>query len=316
MQSEAYVQDDFNVTARLKVYVGVRWSFFGQPTDTNGQMDNFDPAAYDPAKAPRIDPTNGTVVPGTVGWQLNGIIIGGRNSPYGNKIANESYRNFAPRLGVAWDPFGTGKTAIRAGYGIYHDSTLFGTYEQNIFANPPFVSSVTYTNASFSNVAAGTAGISPLGPQATSTLTLHATQVPARLPYTQQWSFNIQRQLPKGAVLEVGYFGSKGTHLLGIVDINEARPGAALAAGLHEPNGNTIFTSTDQARINAVRPYRGFGPINTLETGFDSNYHSLQMHLRKNFRGGGLLGVAYTYSKTITTGRRSMVRRRSIVRKS
>ena len=299
-QSEAYAQDDFKVLPRLTLYIGVRWSYYGQPTDTNKLLDNFDPAVYDPAKAPRIDPTNGTVVPGTSNWQLNGIIVGGKNSRFGDKIANDNYRNFAPRLSVTWDPFGKGKTSVRTGYAISYDSSLYGTYEQNIFADPPYVSSVSYSNASFSNVTNGTAGINPLGPQATSVLSLHATQIPANVPYTQQWSFNIQQQLPKNVFLEVGYFGSRGTHLLGIVDLNEARPGAALAAGLHQANGNTIFTSTDQQRINAVRPYQGFGVINALQTGFSSNYHSLQMHLRKNFRGGGLLGVAYTFAKTMT----------------
>jgi hypothetical protein len=299
-QHELYAQDDFKVSPRLKVYLGVRWSFFGQPTDTNGQMDNFDPASYDPAKAPKIDPNTGTVIPGTANWQTNGIIIGGKNSPYGKKIANDNYRNFAPRIGVAWDPFGTGKTSVRAGYGIYHDATLFGIYEQNIFINPPFVANVTYSNASFSNVTGGTAGVNPLGPNGTSVLTPRATQVPAQTPYTQQWSFNIQRQIPGGAVLEVGYFGSKGTHLLGVIDMNQARPGAALAAGLHTANGNTVFTTTDTPRINAVRPFQGFSAFNAIQSAFDSNYHSLQAHLRKSFRGGGLIGVAYTYSKTLT----------------
>jgi hypothetical protein len=299
-QHEMYAQDDFKVSPRLTMYLGVRWSFFGQATDTNGQMSNFSPAAYDPAKAPKIDPATGSVIPGTANWQTNGIIIGGKNSPYGNKIANDNYHNFAPRLGLAWDPFGTGKTSIRAGYGIYHDATLFGIYEQNMFANPPFVASVTYTNASFNDVSAGTAGINPLGPSATAVLGPRGTQVPALTPYTQQWSFNIQRQLPKGTVLEVGYFGSKGTHLLGVVDLNEARPGVALAAGLHTANGNTVFTTTDTPRINAVRPFLGFSSFSAIESAFDSNYHSLQAHFRKSFGAAGLIGVAYTFSKTLT----------------
>jgi hypothetical protein len=299
-QHEMYAQDDFKMRPRLTVYAGVRWSFFGQPTETNGILSNFDPSAYSAAAAPTISPTNGTVVPGTANWQTNGIIIAGKNSPYGGKIANDNWKNFAPRFGLAWDPFGNGKTSIRTGYGIYFDSTLFGIYEQNIFANPPLVASVTYTNASFNDVTSGTAGINPLGPSATSVLAPRSTQLPAKVPYTQQWSFNIQRQVAKGAVLEVGYFGSKGTHLLGAVDMNQALAGAALAAGLHQPNGNTIFTSTDWPRINAVRPFKGFNAFTGIESAFDSNYHSLQMNLKKNFREAGSIGVAYTYSKVLT----------------
>src|SRR5436305_4305951 len=137
-----------------------------------------------------------------------------------------------------------------------------------MFADPPFVASVTYTNASFNAVSSGTAGIDPLGPNATAVLAPHGTQVPALTPYTQQWSFNIQRQLPEGAVLEVGYFGSKGTHLLGAVDLNSVRPGVALAAGLHQPNGSTIFTSTDWPNINAVRPFKGFNAFTAIESAF------------------------------------------------
>jgi hypothetical protein len=308
-QHELYAQDDFKINPHLTLYLGVRWSYFGQPIDTNNEMSNFSPSAYSASKAPKIDPTNGTVIPGTTGWQTNGIIIGGVNSPYGNKIANDTWLNFAPRIGMAWDPFGDGKTSFRAGYGVYYDSTLFGTYEQNIFANPPFVASVTYTNASFSNVTQGTQGVNPLGPNATSVLAPHSTQIPNHLPYTQNWSFNVQRQLPKGAVLEVGYFGSKGTHLLGAVDMNEAYPGAALAAGLKNTSGaagsatgpgTTVFTTADEPRINAVRPFLGFNAFTGLESAFDSNFHSLQVHLRKSFGAAGLLGFAYTWSKTLT----------------
>ena len=265
-----------------------------------GCMNNFDPAVYNPANAPKIDPTTGNVVPGTSNWQTNGIIIGGKNSPFGSTISNNNDKDFAPRIGMAWDPIGDGKTSIRSGYGMFYDATLFGTYEQNIFANPPFVSSVTYSNTNFSNVTAGTAGINPLGPLATSVLTLHATQIPNLVPYSQQWNFSVQRRLPAGVVVEAAYVGSKGTHLLALVDINEAYPGVALAAGLHAAGSSTVFTTADSPHINAVRPYQGFGPINALETQFDSSYNSLQMQLHKNFGAAGLIGVAYTWSKVMT----------------
>ena len=302
-QHEAYAQDDFKVTPHLTLYMGVRWSFFGQPTDSNGRMDNFDPAVYSRANANAIDPSNGNYVTpvSVLNPPTNGIIIGGKNSPFGDKIANDPNRNFAPRLGIAWDPFGTGRTAIRAGYGIYYDSGLFGTYEQNMFADPPFVQSVTYSNASFTNVAGGTLGV------VTAPLGLHATQLPAHIPYAQQWNFTIEHSFTRDMVLSVAYVGSKGTHLLGIVDINEAPPGVALAAGLHSTTGTganapgtTIFTTSDDPRINAVRPYYGWNYINALETAFDSNYHALQVSFRKNFAGAGLFNLAYTWSKNLT----------------
>lgn len=296
-QHEAFAQDDFKANSRLTAYLGVRWSYFGQPTDTRNLLTNFDPALYSRANAPRIDPANGNVVAGTGTNPLsNGIIVGGVSSPFGEKVGNDLYRNFAPRVGLAWDPFGKGRDSVRAGYGLYYDSGLFGTYEQNAFANPPYVQSSTYSNASFSAVSGGTLGVSaaPLG--------LHATQVPARIPYSQQWNLTLQRRFPKDMLLEVAYVGSKGTHLLGIVDINEAPPGVALAAGLHTVTAanRTRFTTADDPRINAIRPYQGWNYINALETAFDSNYHSLQVSFRKNFRGGGLLGAAYTYAKNLT----------------
>lgn len=294
-QHEAYAQDDFKVTPRLTLSMGVRWSYFGLPSDTHNLLDNFDPALYNPANAPQINPAGGTIVAGTgSNYNMNGIIVGGKGSPFGNTIGNSKYTNFAPRLGAAWDPTGDGKTSVRAGYGIYYDSGLFGTYEQNTFANPPYVQSVSISNGNFSNIGSGTTNVSY------SPLTLHATAIPTLVPYVQQWSLDIQRRLPKGVVLDVGYYGSKGTHLLGEVDINEAYPGAALAAGLHANNGNTIFTTTDDPNINAIRPYVGFGPITDIESAFDSNYHSLQATVRKNFGAAGLFNAAYTFGKTLT----------------
>jgi hypothetical protein len=294
-QTEAFAQDDFKLSRRVTLYAGVRWSLFGQPTDSNGQLSNFDPTSYNPAAAPKIDAATGNIVAGSVSVPYsNGIVVGGKNSSFGSKIAPDNWHNFAPRVGLAWDPTGDGKTSVRAGYGIYYDSSLFGTYEQSIFQNPPFVQSASFTNAPFSNVTAG------LAPGTVSTVFARGTQTSNLNPYVQQWSLGVQREVFQGAVLDVTYSGSKGTHLLGIVDINQAVPGAALAAGLHAANGNTVFTTADDPKINAIRPYLGYNAINAIRAAFDSNYHSLQAGFRKQFASAGLVGVAYTWSKNLT----------------
>jgi hypothetical protein len=294
-QTEAYLQDDYRISPRLTAYFGVRWSFFGQPTDSNGLQTNFSPAAYSASSAARIDPASGNILAGSVTLPYtNGIIIGGKTSPFGSKIAPDKYANFAPRVGLAWDPYGTGKTSIRAGYGIYYDSSIFGTYEQSIFQNPPFVQNVTLSNASLSNISAGTP------PGTISTVFARATQLPNLIPYVQQWSLSIQRDIYKGTILDLTYAGSKGTHLIGIVDINQAAPGVALAAGLHAANGNTVFTPADDPRINAVRPFLGYNAINAIESAFDSNYNSLQISARKSFASAGLAQLSYTWSRNLT----------------
>jgi len=294
-QTEAFVQDDYRFSPRLTLSLGLRWSYFGQPTESNGLLSNFDPSSYDPSAAPAIDRASGNIVASSVTLPYtNGIIVSGKNSPFGSKIAQDDWNNLGPRIGIAWDPLGDGKTSVRAGYGIFYDATNMGLYESTIFRNPPFVQSVTYSNAPFDNIASGTP------PGTVSTVFARGTQLPNRTPYMQDWTLSLQRQLPMGVVLEATYSGSKGTHLIGIVDINQAFPGVALAAGLHANNTNTIFTTTDDPRINAVRPYLGYNAINTIQSAFDSNYHSLQTNVRRQFRQAGEVSFAFTWSKYLT----------------
>ncbi|MGH9864795.1 MAG: TonB-dependent receptor domain-containing protein, partial [Candidatus Acidiferrales bacterium] len=311
-QWEFYAQDSYRVRPNLTLEYGVRYSIFRQPIDHNNQMDNFDPLAFvappsghsyvipfDPTQPSTstqnkeagllcaADPTVTTACTSAI--PLNGIIVGGGISPFGNKVSGEDMTDLAPRIGLAWDPFGTGKTSIRAGYGIFYDSTLFGTFEQNIFANPPFVQSVSFSNTTFAKpTISGQQNVS------FSPLALHGTPLPFHTPYVQDWSFDVQRMLPHDLLVDVGYYGNKGTHLLGIADLNAVRPG--LAASLGYPT----ITRSNVAILNSLRPFPGYNAINTLETEFDSNYNSLQIAAQKKFGTGSLLQFNYTYSHALT----------------
>jgi len=290
-QYEFYFQDDFRWKSNLTINIGLRYSLFRQPIDKKGELTNFDPAFYDPAKAVQINATTGNIIPGT-GDPQNGIIIAGKNSPFGDKVAPENYKNFAPVFGLAWDPFKDGKTSIRGGYGISYDVTLVGILEQNIFGNPPFVNNISISNTLLNDPGSGVPTISA------ATKLIRGTPFDNSMPYIQQWSLDLQRELTKDFMVAVGYYGSKGTHLPGIVDFAEVPPGAAVAAGIITPT--TVVNATINPRLNIVRPFAGYNAINSVQNWFNSNYNSLQVSADKTFREGSLIRLSYTWSKSLT----------------
>jgi len=290
-QWEFYVQDDWRVKPNITLNFGVRYSMFRQPFDAKNELTTFDASLYNPANAAKLTAA-GLLANVDALTYLNGISINGKTSPFGSKVSNEVNNNLAPRFGFAWDPFKTGKTSIRGGYGISYDATLFGIYEQNIFANPPYVNAVTIPNVSLSSPATGTANVQ------NSPKVLHANAPDFRTPYTQQWSFDIQREITPSTILTVGYVGTKGTHLLGIVDINQVFPNLAYTSGLVPTT--TTFTSANEPILNTLRPYQGYNAINSLEPWFNSNYHSLQVYGQKRFRDASLISFSYTWSKNLT----------------
>lgn len=304
---ETFVQDDWKVVPRLTLNLGVRYSYFPQPVDKNHLLTTFDPTLYKAASAPTIDtkgslcipgaPCSGGVQPNTAYDPLNGISINGKTSPYGNKVGKTEKNDFAPRLGFAYDLFGNGKAALRGGFGIAYDTALYGIYEQNTFANPPFLQSPNIPNTSFDNPSAGTARLN-INP-----IVLHGTAPDFKTPYTEQYSFDLQQQLTSSLVLDMGYFGQTGRNLIGIVDINEVPVGAYLAAGLGSPvAGDSVLriTSSNTPTLNQLRPYKGYNAINQIEPLFSANYNSLQVSLQKRFAGKSLVDVNYTWSRALT----------------
>jgi hypothetical protein len=278
---EFFAQDTWRIRPNFTLDYGVRYQYFVPVKDENNVLTSFDPALYSRANAPTCRTAAcGTLIRGT-GQELNGIAIAGSTSRFGEAISPSDKNNFSPRLGISWDPWKSGKTVVRAGYGLYYDQVLVGIFEQNAFVNPPYNNRATFGGAgvTFSNPTGGALGDLPVRD-------LIASSPDFETPMIQPWSLGIQREIRRNMVAELSYVGTKGDHLIRPLDINYPSPADVNRVGL--------------ANANTVRPFLGYRRIQWRETTAKSRYHGMLSSLSYRFTTGVSLTASYTFSKNLT----------------
>jgi len=308
---EAFAQDEWRFRPNITVSYGMRFSRYGQPYDVSGRLTNFDPKHFDPSQAFQILGSAGTRIAGT-GNPFDGLIVNSQNpvagmtvSPFGKAIARTP-NNFGPRVGIAWDPFKKGTTSVRAGYGIYFDQVSFNPWESIVSTNPPFQARAVINPTTLDNPLAGNPVVS------LAVQDLYGIDTNFKTPYVQHWSLDLQHKFGSKTLVSAGYFGSKGTHLTGLLDLNLLPPGFALTQtcrtnsatpatfGPCQTAGQVFTSSTQELILNQIRPFRGYGAVRYLATAFDSNYHSLQIQAQRRFARASQINLAYTWSRNMT----------------
>jgi len=298
-----FLQDDIKLLSNLTVNAGIRWELNSGVSANHGQLSSFYPSLVTPFQPVPLGGTfQGFVVPNNYRLALPaGITRLGSTSLSDNDIP---LHNFGPRVGFAWQPFGsTSSTVLRGGYGVFYTLPNANAVLQTL-GGQPFVSSATLTGTA--NAAATfqtpyttvlTPGVwRPRSPSYTLTVTGVAQNIDS--PMVQQYNMDVQQELPAKVVLEVGYVGTRGTRLAQSRSLNRAY----LASPTSPINGvttNTVASVNLQARV----PYQGFTPngVTRIETYGFSNFNSMQTTLRRQMSHGVYLQAAYTWSKAMTT---------------
>lgn len=244
-----FVQDDVRFNPRLSANLGLRYEFVTVPTEADGKISNL---------------RNIREAQVTVGGAWHN---------------NPSLKNFAPRLGVAWDPFGSGKTSVRGGFGLFYDEILPKYYFFSGSLNPPFTTRTSIPNPPFPNVVAN------FDTNAYIRAQLQTVNFDLQTPYIMQFNGSVQRALPGNWDVMLGYVGSRGKNLIRLGDANLA------------PETMVNGVKTYQPALGRRNP--NFTGVWQRVTDAHSFYNSLQVALNKKYARGWRAQLSYTFSRSV-----------------
>jgi hypothetical protein len=311
--AEFYLQDNWRVTSRLTLDIGVRFYHQTPQADGNKTFSNFVPANYTKSAAPRlyipgmsagkrvaIDPGTGTVAPVAYiglyvpnsGNPADGFQVLGSNG-VGLAPFTQSPVAVAPRFGFAYDVTGDGKTALRGGFGIFYNR-LDGNQVYNLSGQPPLVYAPQVNYTTFAQISASGNNL-VFGP---ATLYMWPS---GTIPFdrAQNASLNVQRSVTRSMVLDVGYIGNWGYNQQLSYDIN------ALPIGTRAPFSSAAADATNGNKtlpdvlLRTVFP--GFNTVNGYAHLGHSNYHAFTASLAERMSSGLVVGLAYTFSRAMGT---------------
>jgi hypothetical protein len=296
-----FVQDDWRLRRNLNVNIGLRYDYQQPPYERNCGTSNFSPTAKDPI----------------------GNLIGAMQyacKDYGKTFLKSEFTDFAPRIGVSWDPKGDGKMAIRAGYALFYA----GDFNISYFGNTAGFASTTtsysspggnanlpafYLSQGFPTPLVAPLG-SSLGPGYLLGQGVSYDQASQKTPLSQQWNFSIQRQVFSGWVVDLGYTGNHGTHLVaGSYNYDQLDPqylslGNALQNPVPNPYAGIVPGSLGGATITKQQsllpfPYYTSVSVRNPHLG-NSIYHAGILTVQKRLQNGLTILAAYTKSKLIS----------------
>ncbi|MBA3323270.1 MAG: carboxypeptidase regulatory-like domain-containing protein, partial [Pyrinomonadaceae bacterium] len=301
-RTEFYVQDTWKVRPNFQLDYGIRYYRYRQARDENNLLATFLPGFYDPARAPQCANVSCSLFVASTFDVTNGFAYAGTNSPFGRRVQKTDKNDFGPRIGFAWDPRNNGKTVLRGGYGVYYDQALVGIVEQNSFTTPPFNNSISLTGTVATPIPFSNPGAASTATTRGTLGGVTATTDPFVTPLIQQWSLTLQQEPFRNAVVEIGYAGSAGNHLIRPVDINAPTPQEIIAAARGIAGCDPALAAANNPAncINLARPFRGFGAITDRQTTATFRYHGLISSFRLRATRGLTAQVAYTFSKNLT----------------
>jgi hypothetical protein len=272
-----YAQDTFKISSRLTLNYGLRYEI---PFPYTEQKDRQN--LWIPGRQSVVFPTApvGLLYPGDPGV------------PRG--LIQTDFKAFAPRVGFAWDPTGSGKWLVTSSYGIFYDPyyTGQGGPLQTPNSAPPYLETEQLQFPG--NFADPFNGSNPFNGGFPQTMTLLTLDPNLHLPYAQDWNLNVQRSLGNSWLFEIGYVGTKGARLPRFIEANPAV----------DIPGQTTQDNSDQRRLfsgcTIVRPSPcAFSSVGEISGIANSTYHALQTSLQHRFAHGMAMLASYTYSKTL-----------------